>query len=233
MKTSEQINELCEALSKAQGEIQDPKMDATNIFFKKPDGSPSKYATQTAVMQAIRPVFSKHGLSLIQSCSFAPEGYQLVTRLLHKSGQFIEDSLILIINKKDMQGLAGAMTYAKRIQATAFAGIAADEDDDGNSQQSPKTHPPIPPPRSIQPLKISQPLPSPGVPDAKLKNAALDIKISMKQANDLKLVALQNGWTMPAINEKLNELGLNTWGDMDQSQYKKLSDVFNKSIMMK
>jgi hypothetical protein len=49
------------------------------------------------------------------------------------SDQTLDDGgLPLIVNKRDMQGLGSALTYARRYGLMAMAGISAD-DDDGNA----------------------------------------------------------------------------------------------------
>jgi hypothetical protein len=57
----------------------------------------------------------------------------MVTRLLHGSGQWIQDGGVpLIPSKQDMQGLGSALTYSRRYGLMAMVGIAP-EDDDGNA----------------------------------------------------------------------------------------------------
>ena len=48
MRTSENINELALALSKAQGQMESAKKDSTNPHFR------SKYADLAAVVEAIK-----------------------------------------------------------------------------------------------------------------------------------------------------------------------------------
>lgn len=130
MTTSEQINELATALATAQAEMGNAVKDSTNPHFK------SKYADLASVRAAIAPM-SKHGLSVVQSCRLgATEGGQMVaeveTRLLHKSGQWMADTLAVPVSKPDAQGIGSALTYGRRYSLAAFAGIAP-EDDDGQA----------------------------------------------------------------------------------------------------
>jgi hypothetical protein len=63
----------------------------------------------------------------------ATDGGLLVsTRLLHESGQWIESSCPVPLTKKDGHGLGSAITYGRRYNVLALAGVAP-EDDDGNA----------------------------------------------------------------------------------------------------
>lgn len=123
---SEQINELATALSKAQGELTDAKKGSTNPAFK------SKYADLSSVLEEIRPVFSKHGLSIVQCPGFDDGKVSLETIIMHTSGQYVASTLHIPIGKQDAQGIGGAITYARRYMASAMAALAQ-EDDDGNT----------------------------------------------------------------------------------------------------
>lgn len=132
MQKSDAVDALFTAISKAQGEFTSVKFDATNPFFNN-----SKYATLSATQEMYRPVLAKHGLGLIQSITVEGEDYFLETLVIHASGQFISDRLKLMIDRKNMQGLGSAITYAKRYAAQSILGICGDDDDDGNAA-SPK-----------------------------------------------------------------------------------------------
>lgn len=121
MKTSESIKELAASLSKAQGEIEGAIKDSKNPHFK------SSYADLASVMDAIREPFRKYGLSYSQH----PVGRNLVTILMHQSGEFIQSEMELLVEKPNMQGLGSAITYARRYSLAAIAGVAQ-VDDDGN-----------------------------------------------------------------------------------------------------
>lgn len=126
MNQSTEINELATALSKAQGKIEGAPKDSDNPFFK------SKYADLGNVITAMRKPFSDNQLSVHQGPRGVNGEIHLVTRIMHSSGQWIEDEgWPLILDKQNMQGLGSACTYARRYGLMAAAGIAP-EDDDGN-----------------------------------------------------------------------------------------------------
>lgn len=129
MAQSELINELCTALSKAQGEMQSAIKDKVNPYFR------SKYADLSAVWDVARPVLSKHGLCVIQTTQMIPNSNQivLVTTLAHCSGQWISSELPLNPAKNDSQGVGAAITYLRRYSLSAIVGVVCDEDDDGET----------------------------------------------------------------------------------------------------
>lgn len=127
MNHSESIKELAGALCKAQGDMQNPKFDTQNPFFK------SVYASLASVRNTVIPVFSKHGLSVIQSLRSTEKGVECETMLMHISGEWVADTLSLPITKHDAQGYGSAATYARRYSLMSFAGVVGDSDDDANA----------------------------------------------------------------------------------------------------
>lgn len=127
MKHSEQLDKLAAALSKAQSNMQGAKKDTANPFFK------SKYADLSSCVDASRAALCAEGLSVIQGNTPADKGVMIQTRIMHSSGQWIEeDGLFVPAAKYDPQGFGSALTYARRYSLCAMVGIAP-EDDDGNS----------------------------------------------------------------------------------------------------
>lgn len=126
MLTSETIAELACALAAAQGEVENATKNSANPHFR------SKYADLAEIINTVRPVFSKHGLAVIQSPSYDGGIVSVTTLLTHKSGQWIRDVASAPASKLDAQGIGSATTYLRRYSLAAFAGIAQ-EDDDGNA----------------------------------------------------------------------------------------------------
>lgn len=127
---SEQTDKLFTALAKAQGQMKNAPYDKMNPHFK------SKYASLTALWDACRAILEANGLCLAQTLSKAdcPSGIALTTYLGHISGQYITSTMPLITSKLDVQGIGGAITYAKRYQLSAMLGINGDDDDDGEAE---------------------------------------------------------------------------------------------------
>ena len=60
MNKSESIAAISQAISKAQGEVENASKNAKNPHFK------SKYADLAELLNTVRPVFSIHGLAIVQ-----------------------------------------------------------------------------------------------------------------------------------------------------------------------
>lgn len=123
MKTSESIKELAAALCEAQAHMTAAKKDSKNPFFK------SNYSDLGSVIKAIKEAFYENGLSYIQSPLMNEVGVGVTTRLMHKSGEWIEDTLVLPLSKRDPQAAGSAITYARRYSLQAIAGVPSADDD--------------------------------------------------------------------------------------------------------
>ena len=123
MKSSETIKDLAEALCKAQAEMGGAVKDSANPFFK------SSYADLTSVIKAIKQPFSNNGLSYTQFPISGEKAVGVATRLMHSSGQWIEEECLLPIVKQDPQASGSAITYARRYALQSIAGIPTADDD--------------------------------------------------------------------------------------------------------
>lgn len=131
MNHSEQINELAAALCAAQAEFSAVPKTADNPFFK------SKFADLPTVVASAAPILTKHGLAVSQFLGIDGTDDTLTTWLLHKSGQFIAQSMRLHLTKQDAQGQGSATTYARRYSYMSVLGLVAEADDDGNAAARP------------------------------------------------------------------------------------------------
>lgn len=125
MRTSESIDQLATALAAAQAEMKNAKLNKINPHFK------SKYADLAEIRDTVTPALSKNGIAVVQGTDAAESGILVVTRLVHKSGQWIESRFPIAYDKPQTMG--SAYTYAKRYSLAAICNIAADEDDDANA----------------------------------------------------------------------------------------------------
>jgi len=123
MKSSESIKALAEALCKAQSEMGGAVKDSSNPFFK------SSYADLTSVIKAIKESFAKNNLSYTQFPISDEFGVGVVTRLMHTSGEWMENSYTLPLVKRDPQAAGSAITYARRYALQSIAGIPTADDD--------------------------------------------------------------------------------------------------------
>jgi len=131
MKTSESLVKFSPAFLKAQTSITFAAKDATNPHFK------SKYADLESVIDAVKKSLNENGIMFIQSFSPSESGkLSLTTRLMHESGEWIEDTLNMPLQKNDAQGYGSAATYSRRYALAAITGLYQ-ADDDGNEAVKP------------------------------------------------------------------------------------------------
>lgn len=131
---SEKTDLLCVSLSKAQGEF--PKIitnRANNFLF-------NQYSDLDIIMRTIRPALSDNGLSVTQQTKIDDEKTILVTRVRHKSSQFIETRSRILPSKNDIQSYSSAIKAMKRHDIMALLNITIVDDlDDDDGECDMKT----------------------------------------------------------------------------------------------
>lgn len=144
MRMSDNISNIATALAKAQGEIDDATKGGFNPAFK------SKYADLAAVRAAIREPLAINDLSVVQFPRTVQGGVEVETMILHKSGEYLAETLFMPVNKYDAHGIGSGITYGRRYGLMALLGIATD-DDDGNAAAQPGTGQQVsgPPPKKV------------------------------------------------------------------------------------
>jgi hypothetical protein len=127
--SSENIAELATALAVAQGEFKPVGKNAVNPHFK------SKYADLASIVDASREALSRNGLALIQAPAFVDGRVVVISRIIHKSGQWIESRISMKAGQDTPQAIGSVITYGRRYGLSAILGICADDDDDANAAQ--------------------------------------------------------------------------------------------------
>ena len=133
MKQTEKTNTLLQSLVEAQSEFATLPKDKVGYGYN--------YTDLDTVISYIRPILKRHGLGFIQMLSTL-EGNQpaITTRLIHSSGEWIEDTTPLppvqLAKGNAAQNLGAAITYMKRYTLCAMLGISSDEDVDGKKAPS-------------------------------------------------------------------------------------------------
>jgi len=129
MKTSESILKIAPALAAAQKNFLSAKKNNANSHFK------NKYADLQSVIEAVKDSLCEHGISFIQSPTEAVNptdgdfSLRLTTTLLHTSGEWIADTAVCPLVKRDPQAFGAAVTYLRRYCLSAMLGIyQADSD---------------------------------------------------------------------------------------------------------
>tara|TARA_Y100001978_G_C23690433_1_gene434448 strand:+ start:77 stop:754 length:678 start_codon:yes stop_codon:yes gene_type:complete len=121
--------EAIAALAKAQSQMDTPHKDATNPHYG------NKYASLKSCIKAIKPALNKNEFALVQSAGRDDLGDFIETTFEHSSGGKFQSKFYLSVDKKGMQGMGSAATYAKRYGLLGLAGIEPDEqtDDDASA----------------------------------------------------------------------------------------------------
>ena len=125
MKQSDNINELANALNKAQNEMGGAIKSSVNPFYK------SSYSDLSSVIKVIKQPFADNGLSFVQFpiTSEGGKGVGVSTMIMHSSGQWVQGEYLLPMDKITAQGAGSAITYARRYALQAMAGIPTVDDD--------------------------------------------------------------------------------------------------------
>ena len=122
------------ALSKAQGEMDHAKKDEKGAF--------GKYATLRSVLDVLKPILSKNGFALSHRQGADENGMYCDTMLMHESGGMFETRVHLINERKNMQGLGSAITYARRYGVSMLCNIATEDDDAEGTKPVPNVNRP-------------------------------------------------------------------------------------------
>lgn len=131
IRQSESIASLAAALVKAQAHMTNaPKETKGQV------GNAVRYYTDLPTLtDLVRPILARQELAFVQLPSGGTSGtVSLTTRLLHSSGEWIEDDYSMPAGQ-GAQGVGSALTYARRYALMALLGIAADDDDGAAASQ--------------------------------------------------------------------------------------------------
>jgi hypothetical protein len=145
VKSSDQLDQLAPALAKAQGMVEVAGKDKTASVQSQKANFKYSYADLPAVVAACRKALSSNGLSVVQSAKCEGPRVTVTTRLLHASGQWIEDDGLTFHGRDDSPQSIGSMTtYGRRYGVMLVTGVVADdEDDDAHSAQPERPHPSV------------------------------------------------------------------------------------------
>ena len=132
MNTSQDYKNIYSAIIKMRTEIapvtKTKRANAVKYTYN--------YAPLDSVIELLNVVLPKYGLGWVQTIGMQDGSPALTTRIIHESGEWIEDTLILPKvrpenGRNENQELGACITYFKRYALSAMFGIATDEDTDG------------------------------------------------------------------------------------------------------
>lgn len=143
MNHSDSLAELAPALVAAQKALKNPHVDSKAKVPTKTGGSYEyKYLSLPALLEHVEGVFGKHDLAIMQEVTEAQRGIGVTTRILHRSGEWLDLGPLVLPAGGTPQEHGSAVTYARRYALAAAVGLAADEDDDASSAQRAAHTPP-------------------------------------------------------------------------------------------
>lgn len=125
------IDKLFDALAKFQNECPNVPYDAeVSVRLKNGGIYKFEYATLQKVRETVAPILSKYGLAISQVF----DGSNIITILGHKDGGMLQ-SVMPLPNRegKTNQEIGADITYFRRYSYVSILGLAADEDEDGNT----------------------------------------------------------------------------------------------------
>jgi len=136
MKQSEETDKIFPAFIKAQSAMGGAVKDKNNPFFK------TTYADLGSVIKAIKEAMTENGLGVTQQpCMGETKVFEqngeikmyctvgVTTRVIHESGQWMEDTLLLPSLKVDPQAAGSAITYARRYALASVFNVPVADDD--------------------------------------------------------------------------------------------------------
>ena len=189
------VTKVSEAFSKAWAEIETPKHNKKVTVRMKNGGSYQfEYTDLTGIYDAIKPSFSKNGLSVTQDLKTIIDNgktyLSVTTKIIHSSGEYLESSPIIVLVNSNMQDMGGQATYLKRYSLSAILGISTEQDDDGNASvgnQATFNNKPKPTPKKISASQKSE-IEKKSKEFAELRNQTVGKVIEALNISDLNLI---------------------------------------------
>ena len=184
VRHSDEFAELAKALVAAQADLEPVTKDSLNPHFK------SKYVSLDAIVEAVRKPLADRGLAIVQGAC-TPNGdaaLTVETLLIHTSGEWMSNTVVVPMAKIDPQGAGGALTYGRRYGLSALLSLATEEDDDANAATAK--------PAAVPPKR------APAKPAAGAQPAKAEPKATAGQVADIEalvIVAVEGGASSKGI----------------------------------
>jgi hypothetical protein len=134
MKTSQSIKQIMGAIQKVQ--------QAAGTIEKASTGQVGtrqyKYANLNDTWEAVKALLQTNGLVVTQSPTMGGQsmGQFFSTTIYHvESGEWIEETMQMTLQKDDPQGIGAAITYYRRYMLTSMLGLIPDDDNDAKDHR--------------------------------------------------------------------------------------------------
>jgi len=154
MEHSDSIVNIIPALIAAQQKYETVKKTKYNKYHE------SYYADLSDYIEATLPALNGNGLTIIQGVDFTENQTVVNSALVHTSGEFFSQTIHIPGKQEKAQDVVSASTYARRVQWTSLAGVAAEDDDgnsaSGNSENKKQPNPPDRPKVNQKPSTATQ-----------------------------------------------------------------------------
>ena len=135
IRSSESLTKFAPAFVEMQHDL--PKI-ARSAEGGQMGGKTIMYATLDALVDAVKDKLHGHGFAVFQGCGEADKGVMVTTRIIHTSGEWIEDGLVMPVGTQSAQAVGSAVSYARRYGLMAALGIATEDDDAASASTQPR-----------------------------------------------------------------------------------------------
>ena len=121
------------ALANLHNQLKNPKKTKTVTVKHKDSNSQHqfKYAPLDAIMEYLRPLLRENGLFIIQYVKGVGTEREMVTKVVHVTGEFLESSIPFPAVPSSIKDYGSMLTYTKRYGLCTGLFISAEDDVDG------------------------------------------------------------------------------------------------------
>jgi hypothetical protein len=133
MKTSESIEKIIPAIHAVQQQAGTiAKTTAGQVGTRS-----YKYANLNDTWEAVKGLLAQNKLTVIQSPTSGPQtiGQFFETTIYHESGEWIQETMQMTLQRDDPQAIGAAITYYRRYMLTSMLGLIPDDDNDARDHR--------------------------------------------------------------------------------------------------
>jgi hypothetical protein len=133
MVTSDKIDQILPSIHKVQ--------QAAGTIQKNTKGQVGtrnyNYANLNDTWDAIKELLNTNGLTVVQSPTSGQQnmGHHFQTTIFHESGQWVQETMQMVLQRDDPQSIGAAITYYRRYMLTSMLGLIPDDDNDARDQR--------------------------------------------------------------------------------------------------